>query len=207
MPYASSLLGPQAAPALGADRAFDQLAGIRLGDEMQALTAFLPALRLSLVLQPDAIAEDLDWGRKPVQALLDANPVLQVHQMHDPVQDRLMVERMAYFRIKRLQLGRKFEDFLGSGLIKGATIIVLECTLRWPATRVADRHIFQAGGYGGATLKEYFEGGGRVERFLERRHRLRSRSWTNSWRRALGVTRLNGAMKPEIISSDVISAR
>lgn len=127
-------------------------------------------------LSPDAIAEDLEWGRKPVQALLDANPVLQVHQMHDPVQDRLMVERMAYFRIKRLQLGRKFEDFLVSGLIKGATIIVLECTLRWPATRVADRHIFQAGGYGGATLKEYFEGGDRVEHFLER-YKSSLRKW------------------------------
>ena len=46
----SSLLGPQAAPALGADLASDQLAGIRLGDEIQAAAALLLALRLSLVL-------------------------------------------------------------------------------------------------------------------------------------------------------------
>jgi len=139
--------------------------GAALGMPWLPQTYLVPVRRH---LSPDAISEDLDWGRKPVQALLDANPALQVHQMHDPVQDRLMVERMAYFRIKRLRLGRKFEDFLASGLARGATILVLECTLKWPATRVADRHIFQAGGYGGATLTEYFKGGGRVERFLGR---------------------------------------
>jgi hypothetical protein len=46
----SSLLGPQAAPAIGTDLAINQLAGIRLGNEIRASAALLLAFRLSLVL-------------------------------------------------------------------------------------------------------------------------------------------------------------
>ena len=45
-----SFLRPQAAPSVGADLAIDQLAGVRLGDEIHAVAALLLALGLSLVL-------------------------------------------------------------------------------------------------------------------------------------------------------------
>jgi len=38
---------------------------------------------------PDDPRRDLEWGRRPARALLDANPDVQVHHLHDPVQDRL----------------------------------------------------------------------------------------------------------------------
>jgi hypothetical protein len=54
---------------------------------------------------PDDPRRDLDWGRRPARALLDANPDVQVHHLHDPVQDRLMLEQMTYLRLKRLRFG------------------------------------------------------------------------------------------------------
>jgi len=52
---------------------------------------------------PDEPHRELEWGRGPARWLLDQNPGLQLHQMHDPVQDRLMVQRMSYFRVKHRQ--------------------------------------------------------------------------------------------------------
>jgi hypothetical protein len=54
---------------------------------------------------PDDPRRDLEWGRRPARALLDANPDVQVHHLHDPVQDRLMLEQMTYLRLKRLRFG------------------------------------------------------------------------------------------------------
>jgi hypothetical protein len=50
----------------------------------------------------------------------------------------------------------------------GGTIILVDCRLRWPTTRVGERHFFQFGGFGDASATEYREGGERVRAFLER---------------------------------------
>ena len=65
--------------------------------------------------------------------------------MHDANQDRLTIQRLTYFRVKRLRLGETYEWFLQHALQPGATIFLLECGLRWPTTRIGDRHFFQHG--------------------------------------------------------------
>lgn len=117
---------------------------------------------------PDEPVRDMEWGREPAQRLLQANPDLKLHHMHDPNQDRLMVQRMTYFRVKRLRLGKAYEQFLTESLPEGATLFVVECGLKWPTTQVSERHIFQFGALGGATPDEYHHGGERVEEYLQR---------------------------------------
>lgn len=111
---------------------------------------------------------DLEWGREPGRKLLAENPDIRLHQMHDPNQDRLLIERMAYFRVKSLALGEAYERFLETVLAPGGTIILVECARQWPTTAVDDRHVFQFGGIGGLTPEEYHEGGETVEEFLQR---------------------------------------
>jgi hypothetical protein len=113
---------------------------------------------------------DMEWGREPARRILENNPDLKVYQMHDPNQDRQMLQELAYFRLKRTTLGDNYIEFLEKTLAPGATLFVVECTYDWPTTAVADRHTFQHGGTGGATHKEYFEGGERVHDFLKRHH-------------------------------------
>lgn len=125
-------------------------------------------------LSPDAARADLEWARAPGRALLEANPDLQLHQMHDPNQDRLLVERVAYFRVKSRRLSTAYKRFLQTVLAPGGTIILLECDCSWPTTRVDDRHLFQFGGVGGLSPEEYFEGSERVTAFLERQEADRS---------------------------------
>ena len=77
-----------------------------------------------------------------------------------------MARRMAYFRVKRLRLGKAYERFLEENLSEGATLFVAKCGLKWPTTQVGERHIFQFGALGGATPDEFLHGSERVEDYL-----------------------------------------
>jgi hypothetical protein len=116
----------------------------------------------------DEPKQDMEWGREPGRRLLAANPELALHHMHDANQDRLTIQRLTYFRVKRLRLGETYEWFLQHALQPGATIFLLECGLQWPTTRIGERHLFQHGALGGATPEEYLHGGERVANYLGR---------------------------------------
>ena len=88
-----------------------------------------------------------------------------------------MVHRMSYFRVKRLRLGASYGRFLSERLAPGGTIFVVDCTLRWPTTRIGDRHIFQFGAWGGASLDDLFNGGRRTEEYLQR-YGSRRKRWS-----------------------------
>jgi len=45
-------------------------------------------------MDPDELIQDVKWGSKAAQEMINNNPDLQFHQMHDPVQDRMMVAQM-----------------------------------------------------------------------------------------------------------------
>jgi hypothetical protein len=45
-------------------------------------------------------------------------------------------------------------------------VIIVDCGLSWPVTRVGERHVFQTGAYGGLHAQEYLHGSDRVARFL-----------------------------------------
>jgi hypothetical protein len=141
---------------------------------------WLPQTFLTIVRQrgrsPDDPLDAVELSLPPGRRLLDANPDLALYQIHDPVHDRPVLGVAAYFRYKRLVLGRAYERFILHTLDPGGTIILVDCGLRWPSTLVAPRHVFQFGGAGGVSLDEYFHGSERVERFLAA-HRSHRRRW------------------------------
>lgn len=125
-------------------------------------------------LDPDDPTADLEWGRRAARPLLDANPDLTLHQMSDPNQDRLPIERLAYFRVKSLRLGPAYEEFLETVLSPDGTIVLVDCELEWPTTDAGERHAFQFGGVGDVGPDEYREGSERIAAFLERQGSDRS---------------------------------
>jgi hypothetical protein len=127
-------------------------------------------------VHPDDPREEMFWSRRPARFVLDRNPELQLHHMHDPVQDRLMVRRMSYFRFKKLSLGKVYRAFLDQCLEPGGTLLLVDCRLSWPVTDCDNRHVFQFGALGGATIKEMHKGGTRVADYL-RRHGSRLKKW------------------------------
>lgn len=117
-------------------------------------------------LDPDDPEADMRAMAPAGRALVKANPDLALHHMHDPVQDRLMIARMTYFRVKFLRLPGPYRWFLANCLAEGGTVVLVDCTLSWPTTTIGDRHVFQFGAPGGATEHEFREGSLRVARFL-----------------------------------------
>ena len=124
----------------------------------------------------DEPRQALEFGREPGRRLLEANPDLQLHHMHDANQDRLMTHYMTYFRIKRRRLGRAYARFITERLAPGGLVVLVDCRHSWPTTRVGPRHVFQHGGSGGITPKEYLEGSPRVAGWFAE-HGLDRRGW------------------------------
>jgi hypothetical protein len=133
---------------------------------------WLPQTFLLLVrhsgIDPDDAIRAMEAGELPARAFLNANPDVQLHHMHDPSQDRLMVRHASYFRGKFRRLPRAYRTWLRDYLEPNGTVIVVECTRAWLTTRVGERHLYQFGAVGGPTAEEYFHGSERVEAYLAR---------------------------------------
>ena len=129
-------------------------------------TFLLPAQRFGV--DPHDPRAEFEWGKEGAKPLLDGNPDLVLHQMLDPVQDLLTSQGLSYFRVKMRTLPPSYQRFLEDCLDPDGTIYVLDCRLKWPTTRVSDRHIFQFGAPGGASIREFFEGSPRVAEYLQR---------------------------------------
>ncbi|KUL36855.1 hypothetical protein ADL22_23440 [Streptomyces sp. NRRL F-4489] len=117
---------------------------------------------------PDDPRGDLAAVRDAGRALLDANPDLVLHHMHDPNQDRLMIAEMTYFRLKWSRLPAAYRRFVRDHLAPGGRIVAVDCGLRWPTTAIGERYLFQFGALGDATPEEYHQGSPRVADLLSR---------------------------------------
>jgi hypothetical protein len=129
---------------------------------------FLVPVRKAGPGHPDAPQASLESASEPARRMLDANPDLALHQMHDPNQDRPMLHHMYFFRLKRMSLGEQYRRFIEETLAPRGTIFIVDCARTWPGTTVQERHVFQFGGMGSVSPEEYFEGSPRVAEFLER---------------------------------------
>jgi hypothetical protein len=117
-------------------------------------------------VHPDDPVGAMEAALGPGEDLVTANPDIQLHHMHDAVQDRMMVRALTYFRYKRRTLGRAYERFLRERLEPGGEIVVVECTADWGTTSLGERRVFQHGAVGGASEEEFHEGSERVESYL-----------------------------------------
>lgn len=148
---------------------------------LSALTraAWLPQTVLIPVRRARADPEDgessLAVGEPLGARLLARNPELQLHHMHDPNQDRLMLRHMLYFRVKWRRLAEAYRRFLQQRLAPGGAVVLVDCRRSWPTTRVGPRHVFQHGAVGGAVEEEYSVGSPRVAEHLRRIGSTRTR--------------------------------
>ncbi|MEV0232604.1 hypothetical protein [Nonomuraea sp. NPDC050786] len=123
---------------------------------------------------PDAPKDCLSRVRPAGEAMLAANPDLILHHMHDANQDRLMIAGMSYFRIKWRRLPAAYRRFLDECL--DGTLVVSDCEVRWPTTRIGERYVFQHGALGGLSPQEYRLGSPEIARYLAS-HGSPYRSW------------------------------
>jgi hypothetical protein len=105
--------------------------------------------------EPESV---LRLGQQLSPTLLANNPELQLHHLHDAVQDRLLLAHMTALRMKRRRLGQTFSTFLLDALAPGGTVLLAECEKHWPTTSVGHRHVFQHGGLRGLAPEAYRDG-------------------------------------------------
>jgi hypothetical protein len=117
-------------------------------------TVLVPVARVG---DPDRPIDALRFGERHAPALLDRNPDVALHHMHDQAQDELMVSRMTYLRTKWQRLPTAYADFLDSSLLPDAPVIIVDDRSRWPVVRVGKRHVFQPGAQGGLDPADYLE--------------------------------------------------
>jgi hypothetical protein len=132
----------------------------------------LPQTYMIPVQRPGYLSVDepkrtMEWGLKPGEVFLKNNPYFSLHHMFDPSQDRLTLEKITYFRVKMQRMVLEYERFIINNLQEGGTIIISDCTRKWPVSTINERFFFQFGALGGATEEEFHNGGERVEKFLE----------------------------------------
>jgi hypothetical protein len=136
---------------------------------------FLTLIRRRLA-DPDDAPAAMEHGLELGRQLAERHPGISVHHMHDPVQDRVMIKRVAYYRFKYRRLPAAYRDFL-SRLPAGATIYLVECGRSWPLVRCGDRQYFQFGAVGGLAAKDHFDGDERIAPYLARIGSAQAR-WT-----------------------------
>ena len=124
----------------------------------------------SLSRRQDALVYDLtaemDWGRSVGEAVLAANPQLQLHHMADPNQDALMTRWMSYFRFKYRSLPDAYRRFIVDHLQPGGTVLIVDCQQKWKVVQLSDRHFFQLGAVGGLTADQYTKPNHVVDQFI-----------------------------------------
>ena len=165
---------------------------------------YLPQTLLTSVRElgthPDEPIEAMEALAPIARAVARRNPEVMVYHMHDPAQDRPMLEGMAYLRLKRQRLGRVFERFLEERLAPGGTIISLECRRTWRSRSVGERAVFQFGALGGVPEEEYHASSDRIADYLQR-EASPHRSWTPpepDGRRAEAEWGFDDALRPDL---------
>jgi hypothetical protein len=116
-------------------------------------TLLIPVRRAGV--DPGDYQAAAEFGQRHAATLLDHNPGIGLHHMHDANQDELSASQMAYFRVKWRVLPEPYQQFLDQRLRPGAPLIVVRDTSTWPVTRYGDRHVFQAGAQGGMSAEDY----------------------------------------------------
>lgn len=95
--------GPYPAVIIGAGSGAAVHLAAALGAPVLPQTYLVP---VRARLDPDRPRVAMQAGQDLGRRLVEANPDLSLCHMHDPNQDRAMIVRFAYFRVKRLRLGR-----------------------------------------------------------------------------------------------------
>ncbi|MEX2592331.1 MAG: hypothetical protein WD426_06125 [Anditalea sp.] len=134
---------------------------------------WLPQTFLIPVKTPNGLDVDepikrMEWGRQAAKQLLKSNPYLQLHHMMDPNQDRPMLRKTSYFRVKQIRLTSAYKQFILENLKEDGILYIVDCRKKHPVTKVDERHYFQFGGLGGTSIDEYINGSDDVKHFLQR---------------------------------------
>lgn len=106
-----------------------------------------------------------DLGFPVAQQVARNNPDLMTIQHYDPVHDGWLTRSVNHLRVKLLGLPAAYQSFIRERLQPGGEVIYLDGQAQWLRYRVGERSVFQVGGWGGLSAREFLEGSERIQRY------------------------------------------
>lgn len=159
----------------GIDGLFDT---ILIGSAMGGATAHLAAvLGAPFLPQPfilglrggspeDEVPPHLALISRVAERILDRNPEVMAIGHFDPIHDGWLTRVVSHLRLKLIDLPRGYREFLQNKLKPGGTIVYLDCDARWLHYKLGLRQVYQIGGWGGISPREFIEGSERIDHAL-----------------------------------------
>jgi len=111
------------------------------------------------------VQEYLHRSNALAQQIVDANPDLITIQHYDPVHDGWLTRRVNHLRLKLIALPEAYVNFIRQRLMPGGEIIYLEGQALWQRYRLAERRVFQVGGWGDISSAEFLAGSDRLDQY------------------------------------------
>jgi hypothetical protein len=96
------------------------------------------------------------------------NPDLMTIQHYDPIHDEWMTRYVNHLRFKLVDLPQAYVEFIRQRLRPGGAICFLDCQASWLRYRLGERSVFQVGGWGDISAREFLEGSPRIRRYGRR---------------------------------------
>ena len=127
---------------------------------------------------PDDIAAYQDFGSGLIKPILKANPDLLAVNHYDPIHDRFLVEEVNHVRLKLLELPDAYQQFITKHLAPDGIIFYADSAYEWLQYHIDERHMFQVGGLGGFSAKDYLMGSDAIDEWLEAQKADHRGGWT-----------------------------
>lgn len=109
-----------------------------------------------------------EYYRRSAELAVDfaaRNPEILTIQHFDPVHDGWLTRQINHLRLKLIGLPEIYCEFLHNRLEAGGTLVYLEGGAQWLRYRVGERSVFQVGGWGDVSSREFLEGSDRLRQF------------------------------------------
>ena len=111
-----------------------------------------------------------------------ADDRLMTIQHFDPIHDGWLTKYVNHLRFKLIKLPDAYSDFIRTHIEIGGAVVFLDGMTQWKRYRVGERSVFQIGGWGDISDKEYLDGSQRISDYAKLSG-LKTTNWqlNNKW--------------------------
>jgi hypothetical protein len=143
--------------------------------------AFLPShflLSFADRTDPDDVVTYYAHGSELINTILKSSPDLVAVNHYDPIHDRFLVAEVNHVRLKLQDMPQAYQQFISEHLAPGGTVFYADNQFEWLQYKINDQHMFQVGGLGGFTDKDFIMGSDVIDNWLEQQKSSHRGGWT-----------------------------
>jgi len=110
----------------------------------------------------------LNLSKDLAKRITDHNPDVMSIQHYDPIHDGWLVRWVNHLRLKLIDLPEAYKQFIRSKVIPGGEVVYLEGNATWLRYQIAEKNVFQVGGWGDISPDEFLNGSDRISAYCRK---------------------------------------